>query len=398
MKFAKGDWLYWSFIAFYTGIIYSTLSLVVPVRKTLVERFGTACFDSVIWIFGALGIGAAAVVLKSLSGKRRLVALLMLAAVAGVYSWYIGRLAYAIERIHLLEYGLLGFLVLAAVYRQVKNALALPIALATAFLISMGDEWLQSMLPDRIGEIRDNLINLFSAGMGMLLWISVRADWRMAAGRMFRPQLRACCALLIAVVLAIGAFLWMVHGFGYRIQDPRAGTLYSSFSLEEINAINASGPRTPGQAKVYANEAIRHVLQREFYLTNDFKGKDGRLYRMYDRSWGEARILECYYPRFLQEGKDQPAAKLVAAIDKTVARKSLSTVVWSDSLRGSVKAWLGSDTLPVKFASRVKSTIITSVRPGPLALIMAVIIALLIVTTLVFDKQDFADLSCPDRF
>lgn len=68
------------------------------------------------------------------------------------------------ERIHIVEYGLLGILV----YRG-YNRIAYPFFRAAVFvgIVGIGDEFIQWMLPNRVGEIKDIGLNLLGGIFGI---------------------------------------------------------------------------------------------------------------------------------------------------------------------------------------------------------------------------------------
>ena len=66
-----------------------------------------------------------------------------------------------VEKIHVVLFGTLGFLC--------RKLFQLPWALLGCAIISLGDEVLQHFLADRVGDIRDVGINLFSACLGIFL-------------------------------------------------------------------------------------------------------------------------------------------------------------------------------------------------------------------------------------
>ena len=70
------------------------------------------------------------------------------------------------ERIHFLEYGILGFLVFKAIGKEIKQ-----IILALIFIILIGsiDEFIQYLLPNRVGDVRDIIMNSIGGIIG--LWL-----------------------------------------------------------------------------------------------------------------------------------------------------------------------------------------------------------------------------------
>jgi len=91
-----------------------------------------------------------------------------LAAIVGVVAATGGVLAVLgpEERIHLVEYGLLGLLA----SRQVEP---LPV-LGLLAAVSVADESLQSLLPSRVGDLRDVAVNMGSGLLGLCLERLVR--------------------------------------------------------------------------------------------------------------------------------------------------------------------------------------------------------------------------------
>ena len=67
------------------------------------------------------------------------------------------------ERVHFLEYGVLGFFVLKATNEKVF------ITFVFVSLVGAVDEFIQFLLPQRVGELRDVLMNIVGGALG--IWI-----------------------------------------------------------------------------------------------------------------------------------------------------------------------------------------------------------------------------------
>ncbi|MFY9270071.1 MAG: VanZ family protein [Candidatus Manganitrophaceae bacterium] len=89
------------------------------------------------------------------------------------------RTAMAEERVHLLEYGVLGYLTARAIWRTLvtpgssgcerMNLLPLSIvAFGLVFLIGVGDELIQGQLPNRVFDLHDILLNAVGGAAGIL--------------------------------------------------------------------------------------------------------------------------------------------------------------------------------------------------------------------------------------
>jgi hypothetical protein len=356
--FSRSEWMLWIAITLYTSLIYSTLSLVPLVRKMLVERYGYDIFD---WIFVLYGLAALGIIIygvRTFRGFTLLRYFTMTAAAAAIFVWYLLRLPFAIERIHLLEYGLLGMLFCVALRRRLSKAAAYCAAIIATYITGLGDEAIQGVLASRVGEIRDALTNLISGLFGVFSYGASFGSGRL--GPAFTVNhLQAVILLAAAATLGTGVFLPTIQGFGYEIEDKHSW-FYSSIPPRRLAAIQKTGIFiSPAEEKTFENEAKRHLFQRDFYFANDFLAKDRSYYRDYNRSLGENRILENWYKPFLQKyGREQSAA-FSGKTDRKVG-KDLGTlpVAWPDGVKVWVTHQAGQSGS--RFTSRVKSTVITS--------------------------------------
>lgn len=136
--------------------IYSTLALARRVVDFLRERDLLAI--SVWSTFALAAVALVVVVVRRRPGPREMV---VLAGFGAIYALLLQAMERAEERLHLLEYGLLGlFIYLALVERKrhtAKWTWPRP-ALLAAFLTGLcgwGDEIIQGILPSRYYDLRD---------------------------------------------------------------------------------------------------------------------------------------------------------------------------------------------------------------------------------------------------
>ena len=144
-----------------------------------------------------------------------------------------------VEKVHILEYGLLAYLLYRAFRPAAGTAvrrtgdLSWPILalLWTAFAGTV-EEGVQWWVETRTGEIRDVLLNAFSGLCGLVFALSLeppeRLSWRIPE-RGWR-RLGTAAAVL---VLAMGVFVYAAH-LGYMIEDPEIGRFRSYFTREEL--------------------------------------------------------------------------------------------------------------------------------------------------------------------
>ncbi|MBD3392301.1 MAG: hypothetical protein GF418_09555 [Chitinivibrionales bacterium] len=372
-RFTRTDRILWLVIAAFTALIYSTLSIVSALRKWLEETFGRECYNAVYWVFAAIGAVILVYLIRKLRGLRLLGSIAVIAIVAAVYWYYLSGMKYPAEKIHFLEYGLLGALLLAALRHHCAQWVSALSAVTIVYWIGLGDEAIQWMLPNRVGEIRDAVINLLSGALGVAaLHFSVYMYHTSPAAT--RRQVKGLPILGAVTSVMTALFIMQVHGFGHVIETKEPGRIYSSFSSGELGRIHHMGFSSHREQKVYENEALRHLHQRAFYFTNNFKGADGSFYRMYDKAYFENEVLEAYYSRYLHDHADMFVGQLLADMDSEVAAKLMrQPLIWPDSLTSWTRQHTGNANRI--YESRVKSTLVTTYAPGDLVFYVAVVLA-----------------------
>lgn len=376
-RLTKVDYILWTAIAIYSGIIYATLSIVSKIRKFLSEKYGPNVFDTIYWVFGVIAVVFIFFFLRKFRGKQLLQKLLIFLVFVGIYAYYLSGMKYPVERIHFLEYGILGSLIYFAMTRHIHHWFAVIFSMHVVYWIGLGDEAIQWALPSRVGEIRDSVINLFSGALGIVLLV-VNTE-RLRRGTVLTSSLSKAMILFTgATTIVTALFIFFVHGFGFQYETKTAGRVYTALSTEQLEKINARKPDvSENDLAVYENEAQRHLFQREFYFTNEFKAVDGTFYKVLIYSMYENRILESHYRRFMEDHAHEKSGPLCAHIGKEVAQKVMDNPLqWPDSLR----IWM-DDTYKNDngiYTSRVKSGIITSFYPKDLLFYCMIIFLILV--------------------
>lgn len=159
-----------------------TLSLVGrPLFNALRDAIGRAAISMLVW--GVLGVGCvgAVILMRRLGVKQLLPGTLLL-----LPGFFVAlSLELPEERMHLLEFGSLGFCLCwdsFYSFRGLRRNAPLEELLRT-LLISCGigllfavfDEALQSVLPERVADARDVLLNAFSIFWGAALCLLTRS-------------------------------------------------------------------------------------------------------------------------------------------------------------------------------------------------------------------------------
>ena len=92
----------------------------------------------------------------------------LLAGLAAVYAYLLSAFAqFPAERLHLVEYGFMGYMILRAIRIDLPKGWAYALAWGITDLVGIGDECIQLVLPQRFFEVKDIQLNAISAGLGL---------------------------------------------------------------------------------------------------------------------------------------------------------------------------------------------------------------------------------------
>ncbi len=200
----------------------------------------------------------------------------------------------AVERIHFVEYGLVATLF----YRTlVTDGLgpAVWLTLLGGTLVGIGEEWLQWLVPTRVGDVRDVLLNSYALGCGLLFASGMYPPGSPVRWRLSSTQWRTVLRLASVVVLSFAGFFHSAH-LGYQHEDPEVGRFRSFFTIPQLAAMSAEraerwrddppeGLSPLAIQDHYLIEAGSHVLHRNaFYAQGRFRD-----------AWLEQTLLERYY-------------------------------------------------------------------------------------------------------
>jgi len=167
----------WAAVAAFVAAIYGGTCVARPPLRVL-EHLGVERI-----VTGGLVVLAAGVALAWLLRHRPDPREAVLTAATGiVYLSLLPWMAFPGEKLHLLEYGVLAALLLAALRERWGDGSAAPAAaIALTGILGWGDEVLQYFLPDRVYDLRDVAFNALS-GAVVVAFLTVRRRLRAAAG------------------------------------------------------------------------------------------------------------------------------------------------------------------------------------------------------------------------
>ena len=204
-----------------------------------------------------------------------------------------------VERVHVIEFGLLALLLYRAL-RPLGGGAAAAATVLAALLVGILDEWLQWLVASRVGDAGDVGLNAAAAATGVVFAVSLSPPF----GRRWRPapaERSALAALAAVVVLVFGGFYHCAH-LGYLVRDEAQGLVFRSwFSPQELPAAAAERTRRwdagdlPSLAPLdredyFFVEGTSHVAHRNASLTAGDVAT----------AWNEQRILERYYAPVLE--------------------------------------------------------------------------------------------------
>jgi VanZ like family len=277
----------------------------------------------------ALSLGTALLVIKDRRAFRYS-CLAAATAMAAGYAWA-ARTGVpdvdAAERFHFIEYGLVAVLFYKT-WLPAHDGSVLLKPVVAGFIVGTLEEWLQWVVPGRVGEMHDVLLNLVAVWCGVLFALALDPPPRIPFA--LRPESRSSLArFAVAAVVVFTGFFQSVH-LGHEVVDREAGVFRSHYtsgqlaaaSLDRSHSWRANPPTTLrplSWENQYLSEGIAHVRRR------NQRWDEGNL----PAAWQEHRILEKYF----------------APVLKTPSYLSAAAPAWHDAQRSEAAATVGSETI-----------------------------------------------------
>lgn len=160
----------WSIVLLYIGIIYITMPAVPLIWRKLTLYLGRPLSEAVPMLILALCVASISLYIakKEKASKARTAMIAWLAVLAGTYAALFQRVEFMVEKIHFLEYSLLSVVAFKAFAVDVKRALIYLYTFLLVSAVGVGDELVQYVLPNRVFEIKDILLNWIGGGLGLV--------------------------------------------------------------------------------------------------------------------------------------------------------------------------------------------------------------------------------------
>ena len=159
----------WGLAILYIGFVYSTIPLMPQVWGTLDQYTqGANRYLGVLAVVAAGGVVAARIWRRVRGRHWGPYAALGLIGLAYVYL-LVALTTFPAERLHLVEYGFVGYVLFNALRLDLGERRAYIGSLVLTALVGFGDESIQWILPQRFFELKDVQLNVVSGALGLLL-------------------------------------------------------------------------------------------------------------------------------------------------------------------------------------------------------------------------------------
>jgi VanZ family protein len=153
----------------YVGIIYATLPVMRPILNFLKENLDEA-FSSGVYVL--LFVVALGIIVLFLTERRGWKSFVLLFGILGVTASILPSIKYPEERVHFLEYAVLGVMLYFALRERIKGRKVFIWIPIIVFFIGLGDEIIQGILPNRAYQFTDVVLNFCGGILGELILIT----------------------------------------------------------------------------------------------------------------------------------------------------------------------------------------------------------------------------------
>jgi VanZ family protein len=157
----------------YVGCIYATLPVMRPILNFLKENLGEAFSPSVYVFLFLIALGIIVLFFTQGKGWKSSVVLF---GILGVTAFTLPTIKYPEERVHFVEYAVLGIMLYFALRETFQGRKLLVCIPVIVFLVGLGDELIQGILPNRVYQFTDVLLNFFGGVLGELILIVFNPD------------------------------------------------------------------------------------------------------------------------------------------------------------------------------------------------------------------------------
>lgn len=156
----------WAIVSFYILLIYVSLPVMPKLWGNFARYAGNFADYVAAFILGLIGLFIIFYLISKRKDIRNFIWLLILAS---AYAWGLKRLKLSIERVHFIEYGVLSLFVFRALSHNIRGKSLYLCSGIVVFCLGFLDEGIQYLLPNRVYEIKDVMVNGISGVLALLL-------------------------------------------------------------------------------------------------------------------------------------------------------------------------------------------------------------------------------------
>jgi len=268
--------------------------LIVPLARTIqdfVRRyFGRSLFGYSVIAITVISFVALVYVLFFRLKVRSPSNYIWLTAVAFLYIYYTHRLWRAPEEaVHFLEYGLLGYFLFRSLSFSIRDRTIYFTAFFIGSLVGIFDEILQWIVPGRLWDVRDVMLNGFAVSLFQVaIWKGVNP--KIISQKINPKSVKRVSLLLGTNLVLLGlclsntprAVAWYsrlfpalsplqneepMDDFRYKHKDLEIGAFYSRLTIEELNDIDSKNATEQAQLINNAKDKDYEQFLRSFSST-----------------------------------------------------------------------------------------------------------------------------------
>jgi hypothetical protein len=224
---------------------------------------------------------------------------LIAAAIAGgtIYAWLTktgNANVDVVERFHFVEYGAITLL-FYRVWNVRANVTALLFPVLAGLIVGTADETVQWLVPARVGELHDVLLDGVAVMCGLIFSIGLLPPPSLSEPVDGRTR-RGMAAFVCATIVIVAAFFHVVH-LGYEIDGGDAGRFLSRFTVDELR--DAERDRSARWSSAPPS-VLRRFSIEDHYLAEGVWHIQRRNEGTGLHTWKENLILERYFEPVLR--------------------------------------------------------------------------------------------------
>ncbi len=255
------DMKLWLWVLLCSILIYLTIPLARVLQKYVYASVGKEFFTYAVLFVIIGGLTALLYVLIYKFKVRSVSQYVWLCVCGSIYVFLAIRLRqHPEEAVHLLEYGLLSYLVFKALSHRVRDWTVYISAAGLTALIGTGDEFIQWLVPTRVWDYRDVGINAVAGVFFMVaIWKGVKPEIITQPVKKYSVKVLAGIVTLDLIFLGFclsitpgtlqilvaknNGLSWLQHEekmteYGYLHRDKEIGAIYSRLMLEDLKMID----------------------------------------------------------------------------------------------------------------------------------------------------------------